>query len=357
MDRNPTVSVALCTYNGAPFIAAQLESILRQTRPPDEVIVSDDGSADGTLSIVRSIVARHSPVVRVVQNPRRLGVIKNFESAIGQATGEIIFLSDQDDVWLENRVERMLLPFAASRDTSLVYCDARLVDQDLRPLGCSVFQARGEMRLATRHAARDVIRGVDLGVLGSMMALRATLKPFVLPIEEIWGAHDHWIIFIAHALAGVRAVDEPLMLYRRHERNVREAYSRTLDGQWWREWKFGVRSRELDDYTVEASRWETMTSHLKAIACSGGVLTAGRPRSGVPSAEQRPGSLPESAHATLAAFIHESERRLEFARARECVKRDRRFRRLLPMLRLLVRGDYHFYVHGLRSFGKDLLMQ
>ena len=335
MDRNPTVSVALCTYNGAPFIAAQLESILKQTRPPDEVIVSDDGSADETLSIVGRVAAQHPSVVRVLRNPRRLGVIKNFESAIGQATGEIIFLSDQDDVWLENRIERMLLPFAANPDTCLVYCDACLVDQELRPLGRSVFEARGGMRLATRHAARDVIRGVDLGVLGSMMAMRATLRPFVLPIEEVWGAHDHWIIFIAHALAGVRAVDEPLMYYRRHERNVREAYTRTLDGQWWREWELGVRSRDLEDYTVEARRWETMTSHLKAIeACS----------------------VPEGVRAILAAFIRESERRLEFARARERAKRDRRSRRLLPMLRLLVRGDYHFYVHGLRSFGKDLLM-
>jgi hypothetical protein len=168
-----------------------------------------------------------------------------------------------------------------------------------------------------------------------MMAMRTTLKPFVLPIQEVWGAHDHWIIFIAHALDGVRAIDEPLMLYRRHERNVREAHTRTLDGQWWREWQFGIRSRGLERYTLEARRWETMTLHLKAIEGRG---------------------VPEGVRANLAAFIRESERRLEFARARERVKRDRRSRRLLPMLRLLVRGDYHFYVHGLRSFGKDLLM-
>jgi len=335
MDRNPTVSVALCTYNGAPFIEAQLESILKQTRPPDEVIVSDDGSADETLSIVGKIAAGHPSVVRVMQNPRRLGVIKNFESAIRRSSGDIIFLSDQDDVWLDNRIERMLMPLVASPDTTLVYCDARLVDQDLRPLGRSVFEARDEMRLATRHAAREVIRGVDLGVLGSMTAMRATLKPFVLPIEEVWGAHDHWIIFIAHALAGVRAVGEPLMLYRRHERNVREAYTRTLDGQWWREWKYGARKSDISNYTLEARRWEAMTLHLKAIDARG---------------------VPEGVRANLGAFIHESERRLEFARARERVKRDRRSRRLLPMLRLLVRGDYHFYVHGLRSFGKDLLM-
>jgi glycosyltransferase involved in cell wall biosynthesis len=347
MDRNPTVSVALCTYNGAPFIAAQLESILQQTRPPDEVIVSDDGSTDETLSIVGKIAARYPSRVRVVQNPRRLGVIKNFESAIAQVTGEIIFLSDQDDVWLENRIARMLIPFAARSETTLVYCNARLVDQDLQPLGPTVFEARDEMRLATRHAARDVIRGVDLGVLGSMMAMRATLRPFVLPIEEVWGAHDHWIIFIAHALDGVTAVDETLMYYRRHERNVRERYSRTLDGEWRREWKLGVRTRDIEEYTVEARRWEAMTSHLKAIAAGdGGVLTAESPRSG----------LSEGVRANLAAFIRESERRLEFARARERVKADRRSRRLLPMLRLLVRGDYHFYVHGLRSFGKDLLM-
>jgi glycosyltransferase involved in cell wall biosynthesis len=335
MDRSLRVSVALCAYNGAPFIAAQLESILNQTRRPDEIIVSDDGSQDETLSIARGIAARYPSVVRVTQNSHRLGVIKNFESTLRQTNGDIIFLSDQDDVWFENRMERMLPPFEASGNTALVYCDAQLVDQQLRPLGRSVFQARAEMHLATRHAARDVVRGVDIGVLGSMMAMRATLKPFVLPIEEVWGAHDHWIIFIAHALGGVRVVAEPLMCYRRHEFNVRDAYSRTLDGQWWREWEVGLRKTDIDSYAREARRWEAMTRHLKEIDARG---------------------VPQPVRTTLQGFIRESERRLEFARARERVKRERRPRRLLPTLRLLIRGDYHFYVHGSRSFAKDLLM-
>jgi glycosyltransferase involved in cell wall biosynthesis len=329
------VSVAVCTYNGANFIAAQLESILKQSRPPDEVIVSDDGSQDETLSIVRKIAARHPSLVRVVQNSRRLGTVKNFEFTILQASGDIIFLSDQDDVWLEHRIEQMLAPFAASEEVILVYCDAQLVDQDSRPLGRSVFQARAELHLATRRAAHDLVRGIDLGVLGSMTAMRSSLKALVVPIEEVWGAHDHWIIFIAHALAGVRAVDEPLMYYRRHERNVRNAYTRSLDGQWWREWAFGVQRTDIESYALEARRWQAMIRRLKVIKALG---------------------VPEASQAVLTDFIRESGRRLEFARARERVKRDRRTRRLAPTLRLLLRGDYHFYVHGFRSFAKDLLM-
>ncbi len=332
MDRNFRVSVALCTYNGAPFIAAQLESILKQTRPPDEVIVSDDGSEDESLAIVKRFEAGFPSVVRLAQTPQRLGYAKNFEHAIGEASHDIIFLSDQDDVWFETKIESMLRPFAANDRVDLVYGDAQLTDAALRPLGRTIFQAAGSMHLDTRHAARDLVRGADLAVQGATIALRSRLRASVLPVDDVTWGHDHWIVFIAHAISEVQAVDEPLMYYRRHERN--SAYNRTFDGQWWREWSAGVRTPGAERYEREVRRWDAMLQRLEALR-AGAVAVS-------------PDVLDE--------FIRESRRRLEFARCRAEIQRTARHRRIAPTVRLLLRGEYHSYVHGFKSFGKDLLM-
>lgn len=333
MTFRPRVSVTLCTYNGAQFIEPQLESILKQSRPPDEVLVSDDGSTDQTLEIVRRIACEHPSVVRLVQTPGRLGYAKNFESAIRQATGDIIFLSDQDDVWLEHKIERMLAAFTDNERVAVVYCDAQLVDGQLRPLGRTIFEARAGMRLATRHSARELVHGVDIGILGSMMALRSTLKPWVLPVEEVWG-HDHWIVFIAHAIAEVAAVDEPLMYYRRHAGNT--GFDSTLDGAPWKDWVAGAGITGIEPYARETRRWRLMVERLETIRAAGGA---------------------GGHEANLDEFIRESERRLQFAQTRETLKRNQRYRRLAPGLRMLFKGDYHFYVHGVRTFCKDLLIR
>ena len=354
--RELKVSVALCTFNYAEFVGAQLESILGQSRPPDEVLVSDDGSEDDTLAIVERVAARFPCEVRVVQNARCLGCTGNFGSAIAQARGDVIFLSDPDDVWLEHRIERMLAPFAESDRVAVVYSDAFLADAQLRPTGRTIFQARRSMRLATRRSARELVHGVDIGVLGSMMALRSALRPYVLPVEATWG-HDHWILFIAHAIAEVRAIDEPLMYYRRHARNTgfdrsleggwwkglslkpaadrMSGFDRSLDGGWWKEWALGARTTGMEPYAQETRRWETMVARLKELKTAG---------------------APVESPSVLNEFIEESERRLEFARARESIKHKRRHRRLTPTARLLLRGDYHLYVHGFRTFCKDLIL-
>ena len=130
-----TISVALCTYNGARYLQQQLESIAGQTRRPDEVVVCDDGSGDSTMEFVRSFAKTATFHVRVYQNDRVLGVTKNFDQAIGYCTGDMIALSDQDDVWHPQKLVRMEQAFAASPRVGAVFWDAEVVDSELRPLG------------------------------------------------------------------------------------------------------------------------------------------------------------------------------------------------------------------------------
>src|ERR1043166_3411462 len=99
------LSIALCTYNGAAFLREQLESIAAQTRTPDELVISDDQSTDGTLRLIEEFAETAGFPVRVSVNESNLGTAKNFEKAISLCRGDVIMLSDQDDVWHSDRLE------------------------------------------------------------------------------------------------------------------------------------------------------------------------------------------------------------------------------------------------------------
>src|SRR5690349_17434303 len=118
------ISIALCTYNGGPFLAEQLASYVQQTRLPDELVVCDDCSSDNTMAILRDFAARAPFAVRLHQNAANLRSTRNFEQAIRLCTGDVIALSDQDDVWLPEKLERMERTLAADPEISLVFSDA-----------------------------------------------------------------------------------------------------------------------------------------------------------------------------------------------------------------------------------------
>ena len=128
------ISVCLATYNGVATLHQQLSSILAQLSPDDEVIISDDGSTDGTLNVVRAF---NSPIVRIVQGPGTGSPIQNFEHALQQARGEYIFLSDQDDLWLEGKVQHMVAALKAGADC--VVSDCHVTDDALNVTAPSFF--------------------------------------------------------------------------------------------------------------------------------------------------------------------------------------------------------------------------
>jgi glycosyltransferase involved in cell wall biosynthesis len=217
-----TVSVALCTYNGARFVREQLESIANQTRLPDELIVCDDGSTDGTLDIVARFATTASFKVRYSRNASRLGVSKNFERAISLCTGDIVFLCDQDDVWLPQKIAAMMRPFLADDEIGLVFSDALVTDSQLNRLGQTAWgtfrlRKRGQRALRGPEALSFLIRRNV--VTGATVAFRKTSRAWVLPIPDVW-MHDAWIALMAAATGRIEPVDVPLVLYRQHEQNV-----------------------------------------------------------------------------------------------------------------------------------------
>src|SRR5262245_24028664 len=125
------ISVAMATYNGEAFVEDQIESILQQTRLPDELVVSDDCSSDRTIELINEATIGCPFPVRIFHSARNVGPTGNFEIAIRETTGDIIIPSDWDDYWLPERVSVTASVFADNRDVVLAYCDAELTDRDL----------------------------------------------------------------------------------------------------------------------------------------------------------------------------------------------------------------------------------
>lgn len=212
----------MCTRNGARFVEAQLRSILVQSVQPVEIVVSDDASSDDTLAVIRSVMLERPDIALVVlDNAVPLGVTKNFERAVSAATGTIIALSDQDDLWHSDRLERALSEFGARPSLALIFGDARLVDADGVSLGHDLFDVLeiGQIELDAIHRgdAFAVLLKRNL-VTGATVAFRRSLLDAALPFPSEW-VHDEWLAIIAAATTGVDAVEAILIDYRQHGAN------------------------------------------------------------------------------------------------------------------------------------------
>lgn len=221
MIPRPPVSVALCCYNGAQYVRRQIESIMAQSHPVDEIVVCDDGSSDGTPDIVSSLSERSAVPLTLYRNPHRLGISGNFEHAISLTRGEIVFLSDQDDLWYPTKVRDMVREFERREDLLLLHADARLVNAQGEPLGLTLFEGL-EM---TRWERTQLHSGGAFGALvrrnlvtGATAAFRREMFEIARPFPNEW-VHDEWLGLIAAASGSVDFLEYPLIDYRQHGGN------------------------------------------------------------------------------------------------------------------------------------------
>lgn len=199
------ISVCIATYNGARYIAEQLASILNQLSAEDEVVVSDDGSTDGTIDIVRSLNDRR---IRIVDGPRRHSPTLNFERALRNAKGEYIFLADQDDVWLEGKVTRCVEEL---QKCDCVVSDARVTDSLLNTTSESLFQL---MHVRRGRLSNLLWRN---GYTGCCMAFKREVLSKALPFPTDIPMHDIWIGNVAAFCGRLHFIDDRLLLFRRHD--------------------------------------------------------------------------------------------------------------------------------------------
>src|SRR5262245_40539658 len=182
-----SISVGMCTYNGARYLSAQLESIAAQSVLPDELVICDDGSVDDTVEIIKEFAASAPFSVRLQINSVNLGSTKNFEKAILLCKGDLIALADQDDVWLARKLETLAAEFQSDPKVGLVFSDAEVVDDDLRPLNQRLWKSIGFDETARRKLKTDQRMEVLLPgwtVTGATMAFRSRYRALVVPIPD-----------------------------------------------------------------------------------------------------------------------------------------------------------------------------
>lgn len=220
------ISVALCTYNGVGFVEKQIQSILEQTMPVDEIVVCDDGSTDGTLQIIERLQKNASVEIRVYCNETNLGVGANFQKAVGLCRGDVVFLSDQDDVWFPHKVKAIMEWFNVHPDKSVVFSDAVLIDSEGKPLVCN----KGQCHLWDYYFVPSERRKFEKGlVLECMMkphATGATLAakkaflddhPFSQVCDNVQVFHDLFIAVRAAEAGLLGFIDDTLVGYRIHD--------------------------------------------------------------------------------------------------------------------------------------------
>ena len=214
---NPLISVALCTYNGAAHLEEQLRSIIAQTYRNIEIIAVDDGSTDETVNILEKYKKEGN--LQIVKNPKNLGYVKNFERAISLCSGDFIALSDQDDIWEANKLERLLEEI---KDNILIYSDSHIVNERGESLDKKISSIRNFVE--GHHPESFLFHNC---VAGHTSMFKKELKQYIFPFpEKIF--HDWWITFTASSIGTITYTHDCLVKYRQHEKtNTDMLYLRT----------------------------------------------------------------------------------------------------------------------------------
>jgi glycosyltransferase involved in cell wall biosynthesis len=209
----PLVSVVLCSYNGGKYLAEQVDSILRQDYQPLELIIADDASTDNTRMVLQQY--KSNPAVRIFYQEKNIGLTRNFEFAAVKAKGELIAFSDQDDIWMANKITRLV---TAIGKNPLVYSDSLLADEEGKSMNKKLSDLK---RMYTGDDSRGYILYSCVWGHGMMITRALLARSLPMPAEV---HHDIWIAFLAFQNGGIKYLDEVLTHYRQH----RQSTSQTL---------------------------------------------------------------------------------------------------------------------------------
>ena len=255
------LSIAMCTYNGARFLAEQLESIAAQTRLPDELVICDDRSTDESVEVIRNFARRVPFPVLLGINEENLGSTKNFEKAIGLCRGEIIVLADQDDVWHPQKLTCIASVLERDERIGAVFSDAELIDEDSRPLAGTLwssffFTSSEQKKFEDGRGLRVLLKHAT--VTGATMAFRSEFRDLTLPIPSRH-VHDHWIALLIASVSRLGAIGAPLLKYRKHA--SQQIGTPSADSIW----KMIDTSRRAprDCYLGEAERFNEICERLR----------------------------------------------------------------------------------------------
>jgi len=280
----PSVSVVLATHNGVAFIGEQLASIADQSRLPDELIVGDDGSTDGTVAVLEELGRTCPFPVRITARSRRIGYADNFLAVARSASGSILVFCDQDDRWYPNRIERVVAAFADAPQAVLVACHADVVDRVGRPLD-RTFPRTG---ITGRYPAGSLplphFPGFCLAVRAELLKVAdADLRPDSGDARAGLMSHDIWLWMLAACTGESVILADRLIAYRQHDNLYGDLHVR-LGESLRRSWQAAA-----ETYVAQSASEEVIIDYLEGLSDS-----------------WQPGHIDWAAHAMRRASMHRS---------------------------------------------------
>lgn len=322
------ISIAMATFNGESYLEEQLASFLSQTRLPDELVISDDTSVDKTQEIVMIFKEKAPFPVVFLTNSSRGGYSANFNNALRHTSGDLVFISDQDDVWFDRKIQVMTKLACKNPSKQVVMCNAALVDRSLQPVGLTkIEQIRSAGLLDTSY------------VMGNSVAVRQEFLKQILPIPDDYPSHDSWIVRMADGIDGRLLHEEVLQFYRRHEGNVSQFLPNQLTpvGRWEVLKRKGRAIREVFDGTYLVRQQQAL-KEAKLF-----LLGISRARSRSSRSEEK-----------WAKFMREKQALTTILRQRLSWMEEPKLRRCRRIFRAWRRGDYCQF-QGVITAACDLL--
>ncbi len=322
------ISIIMPIHNGQRYLAEALNSIVRQTYLPDELIMSDDGSIDRTMEIAKCFRQAAPFDIRIRQIAAGQGITRNYLSALQEASGDTIIVADQDDVWLPGRIEAIVEVFSERPEVALVSLDSKLVDASLRPLGRTLrsISASSKGQVERVNGGEDFIeflRGIPL--LAHTTAVRGSCKESLLDkpawIEDWW--FESWVSHVALCHGRLFLIPALLTLYRQHPKQCAGAPCKVT---------------QIENDT------KSYANRVEQLRYSFHLLSMGE-------------------HTCLFDNVEKARRMellqsyIEFLLKRLAIMRQSRGSRFRCGASLLASGSYHRFAHGWRSFGKDMLVE
>ena len=273
------LSVAMCTYNGERYLEQQLESLATQVMLPDELVICDDGSSDRTVAIAEAFAQRAPFPTRICRNSVNLGYSRNFVQAVQFCSGEIIALSDQDDIWYPPKLARLAGVLRSNSTVGGVFSDGELIDANSAPLGRTLWESfrfgpDDQARLRSGRAI-DVLLRRNV-VTGMAFAFRGSLKQLLEPMPGSW-IHDGWLAFMIALRSTLVACPEPLVGYRVHgNQQIGPPPSARGKLGWIQEnglsaYMQQVHARNLDEYQRTAAQFDDLATYLRQEGSSSGL--------------------------------------------------------------------------------------
>ena len=319
------ISIALAAYNGELYLQQQLDSFVKQTRLPDELIITDDCSTDQTIAIIKKFSERAPFPVFLCQNDKTLGYAGNFNRALSLTSGDIVFLSDQDDVWFPEKIER-ITELAQSSSALVIMNDAALTDANLKETGLTKI---GQIRSG---GLRD-----SAFVMGCCAAVKRDLLTLCLPILEGYHAHDNWIVRIAEGMGRKVITNDLLQYYRRHEQNT---------------------SKFIANRMEKITKWSVVYSDLKRLIFSNNeiILNLDQEELFIKGVKLSLGRSHDPYTSELKQFLDLLVFHYENAKIRLDIRKYKRLRRIVPVYYAYKNGVYKEF-SGLKSSFRDIVFK